>query len=228
MHWPAICAAVIPACNEETGIGALTQHVRLVLPTVVVVDDGSTDQTAARATDAGAHVLRHERNRGKGAALKSGLAWALDRGCSWAVTLDADGQHQAADIPAFFRCAEDTAAALVVGNRMHRAEAIPWVRRAVNRWMSRRLSQRAGQPLPDTQCGFRLVDLNAWAGLDLETNHFELESEALLAFLRAGYRVEFVPVQVVGQGRPSHIQPVTDAWRWLRWWRRQGRWPSPR
>jgi hypothetical protein len=102
---------------------------------------------------------------------------------------------------------------------MHNPQAIPWLRRRVNRWMSRRLSERAGQFLPDSQCGFRLVNLKAWAGLSLETDHFEIESEMLLAFIRAGYRVEFVPIQVVGRGRSSRIHPVADSLRWWRWWR---------
>jgi glycosyltransferase involved in cell wall biosynthesis len=218
VDWPAICAAVIPACNEAATIGALTHEVRRALPAVVVVDDGSADRTAARAGEAGAHVRSHARNRGKGAALKTGLDWAADQGYSWAITLDADGQHRPEDMPAFFRCAENTGAALVVGNRFCRPDALPWLRRAVNRWMSRQLSRHAGLNLPDTQCGYRLIDLRAWAGLRIETNRFEIESEALLAFLRAGHRVEFVPIQVVGQSRPSHIRPVRDAWRWIRWW----------
>ncbi len=78
----------------------------------------------------------------------------------------------------------------------------------------------AGRFLPDSQCGFRLINLEAWTALRLETEHFEIESEMLLAFVRAGYRVEFVPIQVIGRGPRSHIDPIKDTWRWLRWWRR--------
>ena len=145
----------------------------------------------------------HVRNFGKGAALKTGFSAALKGEFEWALAMDGDGQHKPQDVPAFLRCAEQTHARLVIGNRMHHAQAIPWLRRQVNRWMSRRISERAGQFLPDSQCGFRLVNLAAWAGLSLETDHFEIESEMLLAFVRAGYGIEFVPIQVVGQARTA-------------------------
>jgi glycosyltransferase involved in cell wall biosynthesis len=223
----AMCAVVIPCCNEGAGIAGLVREVRQQLPLVLVVDDGSTDDTAALAAAAGATVIRHARNLGKGAALKTGLAAALKRGCEWALTMDGDGQHRPQDLPAFFRCAEQANVRMVVGNRMHNARAIPWLRRQVNRWMSRRLSERAGQSLPDSQCGFRLIDLKAWASVPLVTDHFEIESEMLLAFVRAGYRVEFVPIQVVGRGQSSHIHPVADSWRWWNWWRELDRTAAP-
>ena len=210
---------VIPCSNEETTIAELVREVRRHLPVVLVVDDGSVDQTAARASSAGAQVIRCEQNQGKGAALRIGVAAAAAQHHAWVVTMDGDGQHRPADIPAFLRCAEATRASLVVGNRMHDAQAIPCLRRAVNRGLSRLLSKRAGRFLPDSQCGFRLVNLNAWAKLRLRTNRFEIESEMLLAFLAAGEPVEFVPIQVVPRGPHSHIRPVRDALRWWRWWK---------
>jgi glycosyltransferase involved in cell wall biosynthesis len=214
------CAVVIPCHNEEASIAGLVRGARQHLPLVLVVDDNSNDQTAARADEAGAQVLRHRADPGKGAAVKAGLAAALAQQCAWAITLDGDGQHRPADIPAFLRRGEETGAALVVGDRMHCAEAMPWVRRRVNRWMSRRISEIAGRVLPDSQCGFRLIDLRACAALRLETDHFEIESEMLLAFVKTGCRVEFVPIPVVGGGRRSHIHPLLDTWRWLQWWKR--------
>ncbi len=218
MNWPAICAVIIPCYNEEATVGELVSEVRQYLPCVIVVSDGSFDQTATHAAAAGAQLLRLERNLGKGAALKAGVALASNQGCSWIVTMDGDGQHRPEDIPSFLRCAEDTRAALIVGNRMHRAKTIPWLRRTVNRWMSRRISKRAGASLPDSQCGFRLVNLGAWRTLSLMTNHFEIESEMLLSFVRAGYRIEFVPIQVVPRGSHSHIHVLRDTARWLKWW----------
>jgi glycosyltransferase involved in cell wall biosynthesis len=220
VDWVANCAVVIPCHNEEHSIAGLVQAVRRQLPTVIVVDDGSTDGTAARATEAGAQVVQQTPGRGKGAALKAGVAAALARNCAWVMTMDGDGQHRPEDAPAFLLCAEKTGAPLVIGNRMHNAMAIPWLRRAVNRWMSRRISVRAGRNLPDSQCGFRLINLKTWTALNLETDHFEIESEVLLASIRAGYPVEFVPIQVVPKGRHSHIRPFQDTWRWWQWWRR--------
>ena len=218
VNWPATCAAVVPCRNEEASISGLVRDVHQHLPLVFVVDDNSSDQTGARALEAGAQVVRREQYPGKGAALKVGVAAALAKDCAWVIALDGDGQHWPEDIPAFLRCAEDTGASLVIGNRMPGAEAIPWLRRSVNRWMSLQISQIAGKFLPDSQCGFRLINLKAWTALHLETDHFEIESEMLLAFVQAGFRVEFVPIQVIGRGRRSKIHPVKDTWRWLRWW----------
>jgi glycosyltransferase involved in cell wall biosynthesis len=212
------CGVVIPCSNEEATVAELVQAARQFLPKILVVDDHSTDATAARAADAGAEVISSELALGKGAALKAGFNALIAQGCGYALMMDGDGQHRPGDIPAFLIRAEQTNADLVIGNRMARADAIPWLRRNVNRWMSARISRRAGRELPDTQCGFRLVNLKIWGKLPIHTDHFEMESEMLLAFIRAGCRVEFVPIQVVGKGSHSHIDPVTDTWRWLRWW----------
>jgi len=217
-----ICAVVIPCFNEGAGIAALISALRQQVSLVLVVDDGSTDETGLLARGAGAAVIRHERNCGKGAALRSGLSQLFKQGFEWAVTLDGDGQHAPEDLPALFRCAGQTGARLVIGNRMEYARAMPWLRRRVNRWMSRKLSQRAGRHLPDTQCGLRLIHLKTWAALALKTEHFEVESEMLMAFLAAGHRVEFVPIQVIRSCRGSRIQPVADSLRWLKWWRNFG------
>jgi glycosyltransferase involved in cell wall biosynthesis len=209
---------VIPCLNEAASIAALVLEVRQHLPLVIVVDDGSTDTTSVAAQAAGATVVRHARNCGKGAALRTGLSQAWKQGYKWAFTLDGDGQHPPGDIPAFLHCALQTGALLVVGNRMQNAQAMPWLRRQVNSWMSRQLSQRAGRQLPDTQCGFRLLQLKAWAGLSLKTERFEVESEMLMAFLAARHPVAFVPIQVLSQRRCSRIHPMADTLRWWRWW----------
>ena len=221
MDWARQCAVVIPCRNEAASIGAVVSAVRRQLPSVIVVDDGSTDGTAGRANAAGAETLRHPANQGKGAALRTGWRRARERGFAWALTMDGDGQHAPADIPAFLNCAETTGAMLVIGNRMAQAGAMPWLRRQVNRWMSRRLSHLAGAPLPDSQCGFRLVNLDALSRLQLAAQQFEVESEVLVAFLAARAKVEFVPVQVIYKSQASKIHPLRDAWRWLRWWQAQ-------
>ena len=129
MLGPTTCAAVIPCFNEGATIAGLVGAALQHLPLVVVVDDGSTDRTSEAAQAAGARMVRHDTNRGKGAALKTGLALAAKQGFEWAVTLDGDGQHAPDDIPAFLSCAGQTGALLIIGNRMHNAQAIPWLRR---------------------------------------------------------------------------------------------------
>jgi hypothetical protein len=133
-----------------------------------------------------------------------------------------DGLHLATDIPQFFECAVATRAKLVIGNRMTEPRSMPCLRRFVNRWMSKRLSSRAGTALPDSQCGFRLVNLDAWSQLQLCTSHFEIESELVLAFARAGMRIEFVPIQVIYKNEQSKIHPIRDTIRWFQWWWRSG------
>jgi glycosyltransferase involved in cell wall biosynthesis len=214
------CATVIPCFNEAKTIGPLVLALRQQLPLVVVVDDGSTDETAHEAEKAGAVVVRHKRNQGKGASLQTGLPHALHLGYEWAVTLDGDGQHSPADLPPFLRCAEETSAPLIIGNRMHEADAMPWLRRRVNRWMSKQLARCAGRELPDTQSGFRLIHLQTWSSLPLSARRFEVESEMLMAFLAANHTVEFVPIRVIAATRKSRIRPFADTVLWWKWWRK--------
>jgi glycosyltransferase involved in cell wall biosynthesis len=217
--WRARCAAVIPCFNEAETIRVVVAGVRKYLPTVLVIDDGSSDVTGAEAADAGAEVLRQPGPQGKGAALRLGWTEASRRGFEWVLSLDGDGQHAPEDIPRFFAGAEQTGATLIVGNRMNSPGKMPRQRKWVNQWLSRRLSKLAGQELPDSQCGFRLMRLAAWRGLGLKTSHFEIESEVLLDFVRAGHPVAFVPVQALYKSEQSKIHPWLDTVRWFRWWR---------
>lgn len=221
--WREACAAIIPCHDEAPAIASVVQGVLAHLPTVLVVDDGSRDGTSGLARAAGAQVLRLEQNSGKGAALNAGLRWAHTAAFAWALLLDGDGQHAPEDIPGFFQCATASGADLVVGNRMGQVNGMPALRRWANRWMSARLSRRAGVVLPDSQCGFRLLRLDLWARLGLRTAHFEIESEMLLNCLQAGGRIAFAEVQtrypVRGQ---SKIRPLADSLRWVRWWRASG------
>lgn len=219
MDWRNQTAAVVPCLNEATGIAALVRAVRAHVNAVIVVDDGSRDDTDAQAREAGALVLQHRQTRGKGEALRTGWNHARSLGFRWALALDGDGQHWPGDIPAFFRCAEICGAALVVGNRMSEAAKMPWLRRRVNCWMSRRLSRLTGRNLPDSQCGFRLARLDALAQLELGSRHFEIESEMLHRMAAAGHRIEFVPIRVIYESERSKIRPWRDTVRWFRWWR---------
>lgn len=228
MVGPGTCAAVIPCFNEAEAIEGLARDAGRHVSRVIVVDDGSTDATSVLARSAGAMVVNHSENHGKGAAIRTGLSFARQQGFEWAFTLDGDGQHAPEDMPAFLDCAARTGALLVVGDRMQNEQAIPCLRRQVNRWMSRQLSRRAGKHLPDSQCGFRLLHLKTWAALSLKTDRFEVESEMLIAFLSAQHPVAFVPIQVIGQRRRSRIHPVADTVRWWTWWHSLPEAPSQR
>jgi hypothetical protein len=132
--------------------------------------------------------------------------------------MDGDGQHSANDIPKFFAAAEQTHAPLIIGNRMEDPRDMPRLRRWVNHWMSRRISALARMPLPDSQCGFRLMNLQTWASLPVNAAHFEIESDLLLAFARSECPIEFVPIEVIYKSEQSKIHPVRDTVRWFRWW----------
>jgi len=223
---------VIPCLNEQTAVGPVVEGVLRYLPHVLVVDDGSTDKTADVARSAGATVLAQPVRSGKGAALQTGWSWAVAKGFEWAVCLDGDGQHSPEDIPTFFADAEQTSASLVVGNRMQDTGRMPAVRRCVNRLMSWQLSMLAGQSLPDSQCGFRLMNMRHCARLPIEGCHFEIESEVLFQFARAGLKIEFVPIHVIYKHEQSKIHPWKDTVRWLKWRqhakRLRSRTPEPR
>jgi glycosyltransferase involved in cell wall biosynthesis len=221
MVHPEQVVVIVPCLNEAATLPALIPHIQSHIPNVIVIDDGSTDQTAALAHAAGAEVIRHDQPQGKGAALIDGWRRAHQRGFRWALNMDGDGQHAPEDIPSFL--AAGGSAPLVLGDRSAQFDRMPWVRRWVNRWMSRRISKLVGRDVPDTQCGFRLICLDALSKLPIRTSHFEIESELLLAFCQSGRRIESVPVQVIYRDERSKIRPARDTWRWIRWWMRAQR-----
>jgi glycosyltransferase involved in cell wall biosynthesis len=217
------CVAVIPCLNEEAEIAALVRSVRQPVRHVLVVDDGSSDQTSARAREAGADVIRHERPLGKGRSLIEGWQVATERGFTWAITLDGDGQHAPANIPAFLQQAEVTGAPLLIGNRMSRPDTMPPLRQWINRWLSMKISELTGRDLPDSQCGFRLVHLPTLAALPLRAEHFEIESEMIFQFARHGHAIGFVPIDVIYAAERSKIRPLLDTVRWWKWYFRARR-----
>lgn len=193
MHRPDQIAVVIPCLNEGPAIGPLVREIRAYLPHIIVVNDGSTDATAHEALKSGATVISHSPSLGKGASLRAGFAAAFQQGFPVAIALDGDGQHSPADIPKFLHAAQGSTAAMLIGNRMNNTRPMPWIRRVVNSLMSRILANFCATPIPDSQCGFRMIDLHAWNRLQFSSDHFEIESEMIVRFLHAGFTVDFVP-----------------------------------
>jgi glycosyltransferase involved in cell wall biosynthesis len=220
-------AAVIPAYNDEKHIGDIVGRTRERLDHVLVVDDGSTDQTARRAREAGAEVIVHDQNRGKGEAIKTGLArWfteanpspgGADRQITWAVLLDSDGQHLPEEIDGFLTAAAAaTRPSFFIGTRMNNVARMPFIRRVVNRYMSSQISKLCGQKIPDTQCGYRMVDRQLVPGLLRGGHRFEYETEVLIIASRKGYRIESVPITTVYTDQVSKIHPLRDAIRFFK------------
>lgn len=198
--------ALIPAYNESARVAGVVTGARIHLP-VWVVDDGSTDDTATRAEEAGATVFRRVANQGKGAALRTGFRRALDAGYEAVLTLDADGQHDPAEIPRFLEVYADHCADLIIGARNFRQ--IPLVRRIANtlgRWS---FSWALGQPMRDNQSGFRLISRRLMAAtLDSGESGFEFEVEMIVICVQRGFGLEWVPVRTIYAGEKSHIHPL--------------------
>jgi glycosyltransferase involved in cell wall biosynthesis len=180
---------------------------------VVVVDDGSTDGTGDRAREAGASVLRHDANAGKGLAVRTGLAHVLAADFTHVLLLDGDMQHLPEESARLLAAAEETGADVVLGERQFFRSKMPASRYHANRIGSRVLSWFVGAPVGDTQCGFRVFRLEALRGIQLTARGYEIETEMLVKVRRRGGRLARVPVTAVyGVGR-SKLRPVRDTTR---------------
>ena len=198
--------ALIPGYNEGPRIGAVVAAALAHLP-VVVVDDGSTDDTAAQAEAAGATVIRQLPNQGKGAALREGFRWALDAGVEAVVTLDADGQHDPDEITRFLDAFAATNPGLVVGQRNFRQ--MPPVRRLSNTVGGMLLSAAVGRPIPDNQSGYRLVGRRLMSALlESKQDGFAFEVEMIARCIALDLPLTWVPIRTIYAGEPSHIRPL--------------------
>ena len=220
-------AAVIPAYQDEKHIGDIVRRTRERLDHVVVVDDGSTDQTAQCAREAGAEVIVHNQNCGKGEAIKTGLGhWfaaasssssELNRQIRWVSLLDSDGQHLPEEIDRFITAAVSAARpSFFIGNRMNNLAGMPFIRRVVNHYMSSQISRVCAQKIPDTQCGFRMVDRQLIPDLLGGGDRFDYDTEVLIIASRKGYRIESVPITTVYSDQVSKIRPLRDSIRFFK------------
>lgn len=213
-------AAVIPGYLEEKHIGDVARRTLQQLDHVLVIDDGSPDATAENARQAGAEVIVHEQNRGKGESIKTGLRHWLERGFAYVIILDADGQHLPEEIERFLAAAAATSAGLLIGTRMNDVRDMPLLRRRVNRYMSRKISLLCGQEIPDTQCGFRMVHRSVIPELLGGADRFDYETEMLILTSRKGCRIVSVPITTVYSDEVSSIHPVRDTLRFFKLMRR--------
>ena len=206
-------AAVIPAFNEAAAIASVVAGVRGVVDQVFVVDDGSEDETAIRAADAGAVVLRHERNGGKGNAVRTGLAKALAGPFTHVLLLDGDMQHLPTEAATLITTAANSGADAVLGERRFFRENMPASRYHANRLGSVVLSWFIGVRLRDTQCGFRIFRLDLLRRLRLRATGYEIETEMLVKVRRRGGRFTTVPITAVYANERSKLRPVRDTTR---------------
>jgi glycosyltransferase involved in cell wall biosynthesis len=204
----AAIAALIPAYNCSDRVGRVVRGIRKYVADVLVVDDGSSDGTAAAARESGAIVVVHEANRGKGPALRSGLAVLLGRNYGHILMLDADGQHDPEDAPGFLEAAAE--ADLVLGNRLWNWEAIPAKRFWTNFIGTRALQLMTGFPLEDSQCGYRLVSASHLRRMGLVGSRYSVDTEILVRAGKLQARFAHVPVRVIYEGAVSYYRPIFD------------------
>ena len=206
--------AVIAALNEAPNIASVVEGVRRVVARVVVVDDGSSDGTRERAAVAGATVIRHEVNRGKGAAIRTGIAAALAGDASHVLLLDGDGQHDPADASALIEAARAGRGDFVLGERPFDPATMPRSRYWTNRISSRVISRYfVGTEVGDAQSGYRLIAADVLRRLQLSGRGYEIETEMLIKAARRGARLVRVPIHLRYDGAVSKLRPWRDTTR---------------
>jgi glycosyltransferase involved in cell wall biosynthesis len=209
---------VIPAFNAARHIEEVVRETSKYIPLsrIIVVDDGSADATRERAARSGAVVLGHPVNRGKGVALHTGLLAAFDMGLDYAITMDADGQHDPREIPLFLQKELDTGADIIVGNRMADRKDMPGDRVFANRATSWFVSLRSRVHIPDSQNGYRLIKTSLYKTLKIKAARYAAESEVLIRAAKRGAKIDWVPTETIYGTEVSSVHPVIDTLRFLR------------
>ncbi|MDD3905137.1 MAG: glycosyltransferase family 2 protein [Candidatus Omnitrophica bacterium] len=210
----SVCV-LIPAYNEAKTVGAVIAEVLSQELRVYVVDDGSLDDTAVVAKNAGAVVIRNPQNMGKGASLREGFRRALSDKCDAVIIMDADGQHEARSIPDFVREMASSGADIVIGNRMSDPGPMPYVRRLTNRFMSWLISRMCGQKISDTQCGYKMIKRRVLEEVKTDSSNFEIESEFVIKASRLGFKITSVPIKAIYGDEKSKINPIIDTLRFI-------------
>lgn len=213
------CLVLIPAHNEEQTIREIAMAASVHGGRVMVISDGSTDATVSRLDGLSLDLVIHEENAGKGPRLAEGFDLASEAGFTHVLTMDADGQHDPADIPAFVAAAECNPDALVLGDRMGAGTAMPEGRARSIGIGDFFITWACGRRLRDGQCGMRIYPLALWRKLKLrpdEIQHFVFETAVLLHAAEAGAPFVRVPIAArYGEAvlRQSHFHPFWDSWR---------------
>ena len=208
--------AVIPAYNAESTIKLVVSKVRRKIERCIVVDDGSLDKTGILAKAAGAELLVHISNHGKGAAIKSALEFLKKQDFKYLILLDADGQHEPGEVFRLVQQARRKRADVVCGNRMKNTKNMPRLRVTTNKIMSKVTSWLCKTNLSDTQCGYRLLSKRAVNNIEIKKDNFEVDTEILFQASKLGYRISEATVSTIySDDHSSHINPIRDTARFL-------------
>jgi glycosyltransferase involved in cell wall biosynthesis len=205
---------LIPSYNAEKTIGTVLLECLEAAVPVLVVDDGSTDETANIAATLPVIILRHKHNQGKGSSLRTGFAWALEQGVDLVVTLDADGQHDVSAVKKLVEFAHGGRIDLLIASRHDQFEEMAGLRASWNRFGVWCMRKRTGFEITDSQSGFRCYSTNLLRSVTLVADGYDLEMELLMKAWRNGFRIDSLPVAArVADGRStSHFRPVRDTW----------------
>lgn len=207
---------LIPTYNESKRIGSLIYSIKKLGLEVLVVDDGSTDDTFDIAKRESTHALRNEKNEGKGVAIRKGFEYLLSKDYDIIIMMDGDGQHSPDDINNFLEELKKSDCDMIIGSRMDDLESMPKMRVFTNKFMSSILSRLSGQFISDTQCGFRLIKRKVIETIKLTTSNYEIESEMIVKASRAGFKIRSVAIKTIYTGQVSQINPLLDTFRFLR------------
>jgi len=204
----------IPALNEEVAIGSITLRSLKYSGNVIVIDDGSTDSTAEIASLAGATVIQHKKNRGKGTSIKDIFNYAIATGADVLVLLDGDGQHNPDEIPALLEPVLSGEADMVIGSRflVGMKNNVPAYRRFGQETLTMTTNIASGVSVTDTQSGFRAFTKKAYRCFSFKHNGMAVESEMIVDAARAGLRIKEVPIDVRYDVDGSTFHPVQHGW----------------
>lgn len=208
------CCVIIPTYNNHQTIEKVVTEVLEYTNQVIVVNDGSTDNTSEILSKLEhIDVVSYLKNKGKGYALKTGFKHARNNGYEYAITIDSDGQHFASDLPKFVEAIEDNPKAIIIGNRNMEQDGIPGKSSFGNRFSNFWFKFETGISMPDTQSGYRLYPLKPLSKMHLFTNKYELEIEVIVRAAWRGIDVTHLPIQVYyapKETRVSHFKPFKD------------------
>ena len=206
---------IIPVHNENKEIGRIVSASREKNFDVVVIDDGSMDNSGFIAQEQGAVVIRNTVKTGKGLSLRRGFEYALGKDYDGVITLDGDGQHDVGDLDHFIEKIKSEPGSIVTGNRMKDSRRMPFIRFLTNRVMSSLISAICHQYIPDTQCGYRYIGRAVLEDLDLTSGDFEIETEVLIKASKKGYKIFSVPIKTIYRNEKSKINSFKDTIRFF-------------
>ena len=208
------CAVVIPAYNEPRTIADIAQRACRFSKQVIIVNDGSTDDTARVLASLPVTVLNNPENVGKGKSLMHGISYAITEGANCVITLDGDGQHRPEDIPLLVAKAALNSSAIIIAARLRTRHAAPPLRRFANSFADFWISWAAGQQIRDSQSGFRLYPARVFQLCSTKSDKFVYESEILIDAAHKGIVSQCIAIDTVyhENARASHFRPAADTW----------------